>query len=121
MADSNANLLPCPFCGSTATANTHCIEPGWWTCSVNCDGIYDHICSCQMITGGDTEMEAYESAVRAWNTRHVETCEMEYQTDGMMSGWWKCSVCGEAMDTIKACAGREKPKYCGNCGRLVVA
>lgn len=53
--------------------------------------------------------------------RHVETCEMEYQTDGMMSGWWKCSVCGEAMDTIKACAGREKPKYCGNCGRLVVA
>ena len=53
--------------------------------------------------------------------RHVETCGMEYQTDGMMSGWWKCSVCGEAMDTIKACAGREKPKYCGNCGRLVVA
>lgn len=53
--------------------------------------------------------------------RHMETCEMEYQTDGMMRGWWKCSVCGEAMDTIKACAGREKPKYCGNCGRLVVA
>lgn len=120
-------LLPCPFCGGEAEIvdvdpTPHYVKEGHWVICKECKASA-HV------------FENRDKAIEAWNTRtpeqaiaeelnakrHVETCEMEYQTDGMMSGWWKCSVCGEAMDTIKACAGREKPKYCGNCGRLVVA
>ena len=49
------------------------------------------------------------------------TCHMEYQTDGMQRGWWQCSKCGEAMDTIKSVCGRKPPKWCGNCGAKVVS
>ncbi len=49
------------------------------------------------------------------------TCEMEYQTDGMQRGWWKCSACGGAMDTIESCGGRKPPRFCGNCGAKVVS
>lgn len=48
------------------------------------------------------------------------TCRMEYQTEGMQRGWWRCSECGVAMDTIEACGGRKPPKWCGNCGARVV-
>lgn len=46
-------------------------------------------------------------------------CEMEYATEGMKRGWWVCSECGEASDTIESCAGRKPPNYCGNCGKAV--
>lgn len=62
-------LMPCPFCGSSATANDTCIEPNWWVTSINCDGIHDHICAAQMIAGGDTRELAHEGAVEAWNRR----------------------------------------------------
>lgn len=47
-------------------------------------------------------------------------CYMEYQTDGMLRGWWRCSECGGAMDTIESCGGRKPPRWCGNCGAKVV-
>lgn len=50
---------------------------------------------------------------------HEHTCRMEYQTEGMQRGWWKCLECGEAMDTIEACGGRKPPRWCGNCGARV--
>ena len=63
-------LLPCPFCGSTATMDVRLIEPpNWWSTCILCDGIYDHICSCQIIAQGDTEQEAVDNAIAAWNRR----------------------------------------------------
>ena len=47
-------------------------------------------------------------------------CEMEYATEGMKRGWWVCSECGEASDTIKACGGRVPPNFCANCGAKAV-
>ena len=66
----DVELLPCPFCGSTATMDVRLIEPpNWWSTCILCDGIYDHICSCQIIAQGDTEQEAVDNAIAAWNRR----------------------------------------------------
>lgn len=63
-------LLPCPFCGSTASLDVRLIEhPNWWGGCVLCDGINDHVCSAQMIASGDTEQEAKANAIAAWNRR----------------------------------------------------
>lgn len=63
-------LLPCPFCGSTATMDVRLMEhPSWWAACIMCDGIHDHICSCQIIAQGDTEQQVIGNAVRLWNRR----------------------------------------------------
>lgn len=62
-------LLPCPFCGSPATIDVMRIEPGWWGATAFCDGIADHVCSAQMICGGDTMEQATEAVIAAWNRR----------------------------------------------------
>lgn len=44
-------------------------RPNWWSACIICDGIYDHICSCQIIAQGDTKHEAVDNAIAAWNRR----------------------------------------------------
>lgn len=62
-------LRPCPFCGSSVSMDVRLIEPNWWAACVMCDGINDHICSCQMIVSGDTKQQAIECAIKSWNRR----------------------------------------------------
>lgn len=67
---SEPELKPCPFCGSTASIDVRLLEhPNWWSGCAICDGIYDHICSCQLIIGADTEEEARDGIIAAWNRR----------------------------------------------------
>lgn len=62
-------LKPCPFCGSRASIDVMRIESEWWGATVFCEGIDDHICSAQMICGGDTMEQATEAVIAAWNRR----------------------------------------------------
>lgn len=63
-------LKPCPFCGSTASIEVRLLEhPDWWIGCANCDGINNHICSCQMIVGASTEQAARDGIIEAWNRR----------------------------------------------------
>lgn len=68
-ADDSQTLRSCPFCGSSASMDVRLIEPSWWIACVMCDGINDHICSCQIAVSGDTEQKAIECAIAAWNRR----------------------------------------------------
>jgi hypothetical protein len=63
-------LLPCPFCGSSASLDVRLLEhPNWWCGCVICDGIVENVCSAQIAVGGDTEQKAKETAIAAWNRR----------------------------------------------------
>lgn len=65
------------------------------------------------------DAESADLEIELETARAERTCRMEYQTDGMLRGWWRCSECGGAMDTIEACGGRKPPRWCGNCGAKV--
>lgn len=62
-------LWSCPFCGSSASMDVRLIEPSWWIACVMCNGINDHICSCQIAVSGDTREQAIERAIKSWNRR----------------------------------------------------
>ena len=142
-------LKPCPFCGGEVKLTTYrdegweitCENHDWpnatWERPRKASDIAADVDMCSWGLGED----AKAALIAAWNARadteygsvpatdenmakhgwvRERTCRMEYQTEGMQRGWWKCSECGEAMDTIEACAGRKPPRWCGNCGAKVV-
>ena len=108
---NKVTLKSCPFCGGEAHTTETARYGNQW--GVRC-GNYTH---CKAFQGFYT---TEDEAIEAWNTRAERTCHMKYQTSGMQRGWWKCSKCGTAMDTVESCAGRKLPKWCGNCGAKVV-
>ena len=106
------DLKPCPFCNAETTVKPFIGK--FILCA-------DHEKWCPMLLI-DNYVRGYRTediAIEAWNTRHEQTCEMEYHTEGMKRGWWVCSKCDKAMDTIESCGGRKPPKFCGNCGAKV--
>ena len=64
MCDYNWMIKECPFCGNPGIIEPHIIEPGWWTCSINCSK-----CPGQIIGGGDSRIEAIYNAIWLWNRR----------------------------------------------------
>ena len=100
-------LLPCPFCGGEAEIRTQAF--GGVVFFAWCD-------SCE--TRGDyycTEAEA----IAAWNTRHVETCELS------VCGWdndtIQCMACGAYWEHQQFDIPSYYPiEFCPSCGRKVV-
>ena len=103
--DSNATLLPCPFCGGEAFPNIE-LRKHWVECR-----------ECAAESGCyRTEAEAIE----AWNTRATRTCEMihhevempkELKEAGVEMFVYECSECGERTFCDY--------NYCPNCGAKV--
>ena len=91
-------LLNCPFCGGEAHFTVSSDGYG-----VECDG---ELCFKTIMQEHPTE----EYAARAWNTRHVETCE------NIEESCFECSECG----FFDSWADAEKVNYCPNCGAKVV-
>lgn len=99
-------LLPCPFCGGEASKRLFYKGKYRVHCNV-CDAHSGDVC--------DTEAEA----IAAWNTRHVETCELS------VCGWdndtIQCMECGaywehQQFDSPDYCP----VNYCPSCGAKIV-
>lgn len=97
-------LKPCPFCGGEADV----IDEGkgteperyWAYCgNVNC------------FVEGTSAYATEREAIEAWNTRHSETCQMQYVGSVGTMAIFKCSECG-AEDYGKA-------RFCRLCGAEV--
>ena len=100
-----SELKSCPFCGTCIPVVVIYPKPFVG---------YELECrECHATTARyDTEAEAVE----AWNTRHVETCEMlasEYK------GWFKCSECGAIIGLNTPSGETIWLAYCPSCGRRV--
>jgi len=108
MTDSNATLLPCPFCGDEAL-----VQPTYDIDTNECDGFFvwcsNYDCECKPQTR-DYQTEA--EAIVAWNTRAERTCHME-MAEGCQN-WNSCSVCDADYYTD------QKINYCPNCGAKVI-
>lgn len=109
MTVNNNELLPCPFCGGKAKWK------GYYTGSTS--GLVECTECAACTRGGD-----WDEAKERWNARAERMCRMEYQTEGVKRGWWKCSVCGGASDAIGTRTGGKfrPPAFCACCGAKVV-
>ena len=118
MTDSNATLLPCPFCGGEAFPNIE-LRKHWVECR-----------ECAAESGCyRTEAEA----IAAWNTRAGRgECEPKWtlQSTTQTQEFWRCDCgnCGECFGMedrqsfpFKITVDKVKtPNYCPNCGVKVV-
>lgn len=107
---SAPDLLPCPFCGAQPVKIPCAMAyPDWWQCVIVHDGNDGHY--ARAIGNGDTEQEAIEAAVAAWNRRAERTCRrMRHE---IANGWiMHCSECGNTLPLAD--------NYCSNCGAKVV-
>ena len=95
-------LLPCPFCGGEAELLNDLRKPEFYPFSVHCT---------ECISWSNTYSTEAE-AIEAWNSRPVETCEMEYVSDFMS---WHCKAC----DMMDMAPRGPKPRFCKWCGRKV--
>ena len=59
-----AELKPCPFCGHEAFAEPSKVRKGY-ECVIQCSGCL----ACMLSITHDTEEEAEEAAIAAWNRR----------------------------------------------------
>ena len=100
-------LLPCPFCGGEAHMSLSSDGYG-----VEC---WNRRCIDMQMEQIPTEAEA----IAAWNTRHVETCELS------VCGWdndtIQCMACGaywehQQFDSPDYCP----VNYCPSCGAKIV-
>ena len=116
---NTTNALSCPFCGSPAIVDVHCIEaPDWWACAVICSAEAGQPCNAQVIGGGDTEQEALNNGLMLWNRRAERTAKIEmrhgdhppyplFEGDAW-TAWFVCAGCKGAVDP-----GDEYCKHCG--------
>lgn len=93
-------LLPCPFCGEykQKVDYTH-ISTGWEAASICCKK-----CGAQVIRDGDTQEEAKEHVIEAWNTRAERTVKLKDNGH--------CPDCNRLVGTGE--------RYCAYCGAKVV-
>lgn len=123
-------LKPCPFCGGEAeklTSTDGFTSIGCLSCNPIFGVMIQRSSEAEAIAAWNTRadyhgyeqaaIEAWES-IKAWNTRHEDTCRMEplnaFYTDlnGLnQTEWGVCSNCGTA-SPIDA-------TYCCECGRKV--
>lgn len=99
-------LLPCPF----REHNRKRLVIHHRKCRWHEGGLYAVKCEICGIRGPYALSE--EKAIEKWNTRHVETCEMEYVSDFMS---WHCKAC----DMMDMAPRDPKPRFCKRCGRRV--
>ena len=112
MADE---LKPCPFCGGEART-VEGNELIGVVCT-RCKAAMGHSIIWLAPDEDPGPCDGDEKCIEAWNTRHVETCEVEYR-DSAWGGYTKhCGNCGADL----GCDTRNKQNYCPNCGRRVTA
>jgi Lar family restriction alleviation protein len=103
-------LLPCPFCGGSAAADSQ-FGREWW---VECD-------DCQASTGGAEANRA--DAIAAWNRRVASACASagplltcgRCGTEPGPDDHCFCPKCGAVLVTRSDCASAE-PEKCQACG-----
>lgn len=103
-----SELKPCPFCGGEAEVR-HSVTCGYDSYWVECKDFQN----CRGRVSPVTDVESI--AVTAWNTRYVETCEVELRESGWGGYTRHCGTCGADLD----CDTRNKQNYCPSCGRKV--
>ena len=111
--NSETALKPCPFCGGEA--NVHIVrheQPLYKRYSVA--EVYCMVCLvAKLEKWGDTDEEAIERAIEAWNTRAERTARnADKYAD---AGFFICGNCGFGDGGIEI-----TPNYCPNCGAKVV-
>ena len=106
MTDSNATLLPCPFCGGEAYDHAGILIGG------KKESVHIICEACGAKVYGITEAKAIE----AWNTRAERTCELvgSYYYDEYDQYEFEFS-CGHSVNSYD----KELPNYCPNCGKEV--
>lgn len=119
-------LKPCPKgCDSFIDVGTREIDESWWSAIVRCAD-----CGIELRRGAQSEKEALEKAIEAWNTRAERTCEIarvetgepaEYDCDEVL---WHCASCHEEVAIYAynedGDIWADKPAFCPNCGAKVV-
>lgn len=104
-------LKPCPKgCDSFIDVGTREIDESWWSAIVRCAD-----CGIELRRGAQSEKEALEKAIEAWNTRAERTCKPLYFEYGEEA---HCSECGRRLHYDEH-TERDYPPYCG-CGAKVV-
>ena len=116
-------LKPCPKgCDSFIDVGTREIDIGWWSAIVRCAD-----CGIELRRGAQSEKEALEKAIEAWNTRAERTCHPVRRSGKSFSAEEKkttldacCSECrgflGEAWEVFEC----ECDLFCSGCGAKVV-
>ena len=122
MTDSNATLLPCPFCGGEARLIG--VDVGWMQ-----PACMNPECGCDW-----TDFYAIkDEAIEAWNTRTPEqavaaTLEADEWSLPEPDGWYKCPECGCVVGYTELYGGGwsimmddyQIPfNNCPNCGKAV--
>ena len=111
MTDSNATLLPCPFCGGEVKMHFYRYLGPWYSVRAA------HADNCPMRAPANANLRAYRTeseAIEAWNTRHERTCHLindiePYDTTMRVIG--SCSECGHIV------CGPDW--YCHHCGARI--
>lgn len=108
-------LKPCPKgCDSFIDVGTREIDESWWSAIVRCAD-----CGIELRRGAQSEKEALEKAIEAWNTRAERTCHpVEKFTEDSPWPVMVCSECGRQLHYDEHREISYQP-YCG-CGAKVV-
>lgn len=105
-------LKPCPKCGNEVKGyvNGCCgaFGCGEWDYEVECKcGLLWNAFGCY-----ETEQEAEEMGIKAWNDRYEPTCRIIGERDSLGYMSIVCSVCKSPMD--------DDDNFCSKCGAKVV-
>lgn len=106
MSDSNATLLPCPFCGDEAHI------------SMSSDGYGVECWNRRCIDMQLEEIPTEAEAIAAWNTRAERTCGFTNCDSGEMEIDVYALSCGHV--AYYPCVLDVPPAYCPECGAKVV-
>lgn len=116
-------LLPCPFCGGEATVRSsgYLYRAVCDTCGSEGSYATKNIKAAKA-WNTRAEYHGFEQAaieswenIKAWNTRHVETCTIECNESGCNFAYRLYTLsCGHTVWTMG-----DAPNYCPNCGKKV--